>query len=339
MLFRSTDKTDTGLHLYEFDQNTLEYKLVDTNMEVKNPTYICISNDNNYAWVTGTDKEPEDSVYAFAIDKDNLRLKKISSSKAGGGRPCYITSDDKESFVVTANYNGGNISFFDINEDKTLSTSKKILNFYGSGEHPRRQKQPYLHSVVFSPDKSVMLAADLGRDYIYQLSNDVDGYLSVNDSIQLEPGSGPRHLVFSNNGDNVYVICELSGKVETLLKTGDTYEVVHYIVADKVRGESSADIHLSGDGRFLYASVRDAQDGIAIYNVDTPDGIPESIGYLVTGEHPRNFILTPNDKYLLVACRNDNVIQIYERLSDGLLEYTGKSIECPRPVCLKWIGQ
>ena len=173
-------------------------------------------------------------------------------------------------------------SFFDINEDKTLSTSKKILNFYGSGEHPHRQKQPYLHSVVFSPDKSVMLAADLGRDYIYQLSNDVDGYLSVNDSLQLEPGSGPHHLVFSNNGDNVYVICALLGQVATLFKTEETYEVVHYIVADKVRGESSADIHLSGDGRFLYASVRDAQDGIAIYNVDTPDGIPESIGYLVT---------------------------------------------------------
>jgi 6-phosphogluconolactonase (cycloisomerase 2 family) len=59
----------------------------------------------------------------------------------------------------------------------------------------------------------------------------------------------------------------------------------------------------------------------------------------LTGIHPRNFAITPNGKYVLVACRDSNCIQIFERNADtGLLTDTGKAIEIKEPMfvlCLK----
>lgn len=102
----------------------------------------------------------------------------------------------------------------------------------------------------------------------------------------------------------------------------------------------SADIHMSPDGQFLYASNRLQADGIAIFRVDAASGQLTHIGYQNTAAHPRNFAITPNGKFLLVACRDADCIEIYERNADtGLLTDTGKRIEMPRPVVVQMVKQ
>ena len=99
----------------------------------------------------------------------------------------------------------------------------------------------------------------------------------------------------------------------------------------------SADIHVSPDGRFLYASNRLQGDGIAIFSINQEDGLLMKVGYLKTGIHPRNFIITPNGKFLLCACRDSHVVQIFSIDSKtGLLNDTGLSIQKTKPVCLKF---
>ena len=80
-----------------------------------------------------------------------------------------------------------------------------------------------------------------------------------------------------------------------------------------VGAKGSADIHLSPDGKFLYASNRLQADGVAIFKVSPSDGTLTKVGYQLTGIHPRNFTITPNGKYLLVACRDTNEIQVFAR--------------------------
>ena len=156
--------------------------------------------------------------------------------------------------------------------------------------------------------------------------------------VELEPGSGPRHLCFSKDGRFAYLINELSGKVTTLFYNGQNLTPIQYIEADTLEARGSADIHLSPDGKFLYASNRLKADGIAIFSVDTQTGLLTKIGYQLTGIHPRNFIMTPDGCFLLVACRDDNLIQIFKRNKEtGLLVDTGKKIETSKPVCLKFI--
>lgn len=116
---------------------------------------------------------------------------------------------------------------------------------------------------------------------------------------------------------------------------GKTLSPVQYELADTLNAAGSGDIHLSRDGRFLYASNRLKGDGLAIFSVDPDSGLISKIGYQPTGPHPRNFLITPDDRYVLVACRDSNAIEIYARdVASGLLTPTGRKINTPHPVCL-----
>lgn len=88
----------------------------------------------------------------------------------------------------------------------------------------------------------------------------------------------------------------------------------------------------------FYASHRLQGDGISIYRVEAPTGKLTRVGYQPTGVHPRNFALTSNNRYLLVACRDSNVIEVYARDAEtGLLSHTGKDIELPKPMFVKFL--
>src|SRR5690606_7671093 len=100
--------------------------------------------------------------------------------------------------------------------------------------------------------------------------------------------------------------------------------------------EGAADIHFSPDGKFLYASNRGAANELTIFEVNTDDGRLKEIGkQSVIGEGPRNFVITLNGKYLLVANQKSDEIVVFERdLQSGQLKDTGKKIELSQPVCL-----
>ena len=132
------------------------------------------------------------------------------------------------------------------------------------------------------------------------------------------------------------MLSEISGEVRVYDLDGADLREVQTIAADSLRGEGSADIHLSPDGRHLYASNRLKADGIVHYTVDSVSGRLTRAGYQLTGVHPRNFAITPNGRWLLVACRDDNVIEIYSRdLTSGELVRQGE-IPVSKPTCVQF---
>ena len=102
----------------------------------------------------------------------------------------------------------------------------------------------------------------------------------------------------------------------------------------------SSDIHISPDGKFLYASNRSNSNSIAIYSIDKKKGTLTLIGHQsVLGKTPRNFNFDPTEKFLLVANQNSDEIVIFKRDSaTGLLTDTGNRISLGKPVCIKWIA-
>jgi 6-phosphogluconolactonase (cycloisomerase 2 family) len=118
-------------------------------------------------------------------------------------------------------------------------------------------------------------------------------------------------------------------------------EPVQYIASDTSEGsKGSADIHVTPDGKFLYASNRANTNNLAIFKINETDGKLTLVGHQPTGLHPRNFTITPNGKYVIVACQNSNLIQFFEiDKNTGLLkEDVSKQITAvDRPVCLKFI--
>ena len=110
---------------------------------------------------------------------------------------------------------------------------------------------------------------------------------------------------------------------------------VQRVQASETPTAGSADIHLSPDGKFLYASHRLKDEGVSIFSVADDTGLLKKIGFQSTAAHPRNFAITPNGRFVLVACRDSNVIEIYRRdTTTGLLAATDETIRVGKPVCV-----
>ena len=250
-------------------------------------------------------------------------------------------------FLMTADYTGGSVSVFPI-KDGRLDSLCCQLKFEGNGPVVKRQQSSHIHQLRELPEiKGVqgkyILATDLGADVIrllkvipgcdkpLQAGTPTPGYTIISGSfcplvhmtdIPCPAGSGPRHMEFSKDHKTLYCIAELSGDVLVYSiseKQGEpAFEMIQKIQADEVNAGGSADIHLHPSGKYLYTSHRLDNDGIAIFRTND-GGTLEKIGYTRTARHPRNFMITQDGRHLLVACRDDQVIQTFTIGKDGSL--------------------
>ena len=250
------------------------------------------------------------------IELASLQLP-MQESVTEGKHSCHITLLPRE--VVVADYTSGSLSLFPLDKDGNVEGAPRVLKFEGSSVHPKRQKSPHVHSSAVSPDGKLLVVIDLGTDRIYRF--DVkDGRVVVP---QLSPiaapaGSGPRLGTFSAKGNYLYVVTELSDEV-LVYRTSDFALVNRYALSSE-NPEGGSHIALSADGRYLYASLRvssaaneglcEKSDGVAIYKCMS-NGKLKRLHYQPTGGHPRHFTLTDDGKFLIVACRDSNTIEIY----------------------------
>ncbi len=338
-----TSGSSKGIYTYRFDQESGIATAL-SEAEVSNPSYLNLSADGNFVYSVSENKGDEAVVSSFSFNRENGTLRLLNQQPTHGDAPCYVITNGKQ--VVTANYGGGSITVFPLADDGSVLPSLAVIPFEGSGPDPDRQKKPYLHCVQFTPDGKHLLADDLGTDKIHNFDVDQQAdatngktFLAVGtpEAYRVAPGSGPRHLTFSPDGRYAYLINEISGTVTAFSYTDGKLEEFQTIQSDTLDAQGSADIHISPDGKFLYSSNRLQADGIAIFSRNTQDGRLTRIGQQFTGVHPRNFIITPNGKFLLVACRDSNVIQIFRRNeTTGLLTETEHEILLDKPVCIKF---
>lgn len=339
-----TSGNSKGIYTFLFDEET-GTSVAQSETEVENPSYLVPSADGEFVYAVSEFNDERAAVNAFAFDKEEGTLQLLNSQKTQGEDPCYLLTNGKN--VVTANYSGGSISVFPIGKKGELLAPSSVISFQGSGPDSVRQSMPHLHCVRITPDGKYLFADDLGTDQIHKFTlnphasaENKEDFLKEGTpaAFPVQPGSGPRHLTFSPNGKYAYLLNELSGTVIAFEYTNGNLKEIQTVAADTVNAKGSADIHISPDGKFLYASNRLEADGIAIFSIHPENGRLTKVGYQLTGIHPRNFIITPNGKYLLVACRDSNVIQVYERDSDtGLLTDIEKDIKVDSPVCLKFV--
>lgn len=337
-----------GIKLFRFNEETCAMSYVDGVKGIANPSYQNVSNDGNYIYSVGEDDEDLATVNAIQLDKEKGKLTLLNSQLVGEGAPCYIRVSPNGRFLLTANYMGGSISVFPIEKDGKIGDRPYTIRYKGHGQDSQRQEQPHLHCVEFTPDGKHLVANDLGLDCIHKYPVVGNGqkvtqsnFINTKNKkdIKLESGSGPRHICFRPDGKFAYLINELSGAVTVLSYKKELLNPIQYIQSDTVYGRGSGDIHVSPDGKFVYSSNRLKADGIAIFKVDDKNGTLSRVGYQLTGLHPRNFIITPNGRFLLVACRDSNCIQIFSRnVTTGALTEVGK-VAVSKPVCLKFISK
>ncbi|MDH4296311.1 MAG: lactonase family protein [Cyclobacteriaceae bacterium] len=332
-----------GIHVYRFNAKSGEYDAAQPVTELLNASYLAISRDrkNVYAVSEGGGG----SVNAYAFNPESGALTFMNSVPAQG--PCYVSVDNKKKVVFTGNYGGGSIVSVHLNKDGSfVEENVQTLQHKGSSIVKGRQDKPHVHSVVLSLDDRYLLVPDLGTDKVYQYRIDAmqEKALAAADVpfLPVHPGGGPRHLTFHPNGKYAYLVLELEGAVMALdYRDGKlaAKQTVSMAPPDFKGQVSGADIHVSPDGKFLYASNRGDANEIAIFSIDK-QGRLASIGrQSVFGKTPRNFVIDPTGNFLLVANQNTNEVIIFKRdKTTGQLTPTGKKIEADKPVCLKFVA-
>ncbi len=275
----------------------------------ENPSFLTISRDGNY--LLTVNETDEGTIESYKIEKDTLKF--LSKSLSGGAHPCFITVNSNGE-VLVANYTAGNIGLLKLNEQGKLSDLLDIQQHYGHGS-TERQKEPHAHSVWFDRKQNKVIAVDLGTNELWFSTIDTNQQKLVPDTpnkFQMEVGAGPRHLALHPQKEWLYVLNELNGTISFLEKKSGQYTLISNISAlpeDWSDYNTSADIHISKDGKFLYASNR-GHNSIAIYAIQS-DGNLKLIGHEPTrGDSPRNFAISPDDRFLLVANQNSNNLEI-----------------------------
>ena len=302
-----------GEHLYRCSFDGDSFTILGS-AEAANPSYALTCDGNIFA-VSETGQGS--GVYSFNGDS----FSKTAELRQTGADPCFIMIYEGK-YVMTADYSGGSISVFPIVEG-ALGPRIEQITFEGCGPVSRRQESSHIHQLKVLPGwQEYILASDLGADVIRLIKvacEESIGLCHVCD-IPCPHGSGPRHMEFSPDGKIMYCIAELSGEVlvyDIFEQDGaPAFCLIQQIQADDVNAGGSADIHIHPSGKWLYTSHRLDNDGISIFNI-MQDGTLEKTGYARTARHPRNFMITPDGDHLLVACRDDKVIQVFSIGPDG----------------------
>lgn len=308
----------------------------------ENPSFLCKSQDGKYIVAINSIKNADGAgtVESFLIDNDSLIF--LSRSSSGGANPCFV-SINEDGFVLMANYGSGNIGLVHLNENGALSELLDVQQHHGQGTTDR-QEGPHAHSVWFASPDNQIISVDLGTNELWFSELDVGAQKFVpyeQAKLSMAPGAGPRHLTFHPNKKWFYIVNELDCTV-TLVRRLDNgiYELgtsISTLPEDYKEPNFCADIHISSDGNFVYASNR-GHNSIVIYEVNQLDGSLKLIGHESTrGEWPRNFSLSPDDNYLMVANQHTNNIVSFKRNQiNGALQYID-NIEAPTPVCLLFL--
>ena len=328
-----------GIHVYTFNATTGTTVLLDSTTGVSNPSYLAVSK-NGVVYAVNEDGGGKGAVSAFRWDGKKLSF--INTQPSGGDHPCYVAIHPSGRWLAVGNYSGGNLALYALREDGSIAAADTVINHTGRSVDATRQQSPHVHATVWSPDGTALVVPDLGTDelVVYRFNEQSPAKLQPVQSMKSAPGAGPRHFIFGTNGF-AYSIEELSGTVVSFQYKERQLQQRQRISThpkNYTGAKGSADIHLSPDGRFLYATNRAAANTIASFAVQKNGRLKLLRIQSTLGVHPRNFTLDPTGRWLLVANRDSNEIVVFQRnTSTGALIDSGKRMKTLLPICVKFM--
>lgn len=332
------DKNLPGIYVYSFDHTSGSLTRLTEHAGVLNPSYLALSRTGRYLYACTESRAGQlGSVSSFEFN--NNQLKFISRQPTGAANPVYAALDKQEKWLLSGSYTGGGMAAFAINKKAEIQPAAQVRLFQDSSIRPQ-QKSAHIHSVNFSPDQQHVYLPDLGADKIrhFSFNSSLAEPLTEKTAIKTPPGSGPRHMAFQPEGRFAYCVSELSGTITAYSCQNGQLDSIQEVSLHQQPHKfySSADIHISPDGRFLYASNRGEENNIAIFSINRSSGHLSAVGYQPTGgEHPRNFIIDPSGKFLLVANEISGDIVVFRRnQKTGRLTDTGQKVQVKGPSCL-----
>ena len=334
-----------GIYAFTLDETKSTLTPLGLSVETTNASYILVHPSHKYLY--GVNEQDDGTVTAFEIDPGQpSRLHYLNHQSSRGSGPCYISTNRMGNYLFVANYNNGTVAVLPI--DLTNGQLKPFSSFdqqTGSSVDPDRQTSPHAHCILLDRKEEFALSADLGSDqiYHYQFSANNGSISRTSITKAFRPGDGPRHIIFNFDERFVYLMNEMKSEITVFRYSPimEPIQVISSIPSNFTSPNTGAEILLHPTSeRFLYASNR-GHDSIAVFSVDLELGILALIQHIsVQGQTPRNFNISPDGKYLIVANQNShNVVLFTIDQQTGKLTATGSSVQVSVPTCVKFLVQ
>ncbi len=336
------DGKAAGIYRLSMNNTSGELQQTYVQTDIHNPSFVALSPDRQFLYAVSETGGDVDSltayVYAYAVEGDSLRF--LNRQPSYSFAPCHLNVHPDGGYLMVANYVGGMIVSYPIQTNGELGDTPDTLRLQGAGPNPR-QESSHPHSISYSPDGKWVYVADLGTDKIniFRFNDQGRWWLADPPSVALSPGAGPRHLAFHPSLSIAYSINELNSTVSVfhwIAESGAFSEIEHIsTLPEDFSGDNlTADIQLSPDGKYLYASNR-GHNSLARFAVNGETGQLSFLGTTPTqGDFPRNFNISPDGEWLYVANQNtDNIVGFVIDPQTGDLT-PSLNFPLPTPVCL-----
>lgn len=335
-----TKGNSKGIYTFTLDIEARKITRVRVAAQLDNPTYLSVTNDNQYLYSV-IQQGDAGGIAAFSIDGQTRQLTQINHQLLPGAQPCHVGVDNKKHLLFSSNYHKGEVVSYPFHpENGSLHPPVSIIKHESSGPN-----KAHIHFAAVTPDEKYLAVVDLGSDALvtYELSK--EGKLTEVNQLAFHPGTGPRHLTFHPKKNLAYIMTEFSSEVIALAyhpESGHFTEIqkISTIPADFSEKNQGSAIHISSDGRFIYAGNR-GHNSIAVFSVDHETGKLAFIELVSSeGDWPRDFMLDPTETLLLASNQESDNLVLYARdPHTGRLTLIQSDVTVPSPVCIKFLHQ
>lgn len=337
------NSTSKGIYLADFNAETGQLSEPTLAAEYQNPGFLALHPTQPVLYACGQPTTPfpngSSSVAAFQIGKDQS-LKFLGEASVGGKGACHLVVDATGKTVAVANYGDGTLATVRLDDAGVPGALVSALAHQGSGPMKNRQAGPHAHGVYFDKANRFLFVPDLGIDQvvIYPFDAATSKLGEALPPLATAPGAGPRHMAFSPDEKNAYVINELDN---TMLAASyadgklTPLGTVPTLPADFTGINTTAEIAVHPNGKYVYNTNR-GHDSITVYQRDEKTGTLTVLQNIPCGgKIPRHFTIDPSGKWLLCAHQNSNTISVLALDPDsGKLSPASHTVSSPSPICL-----
>ena len=298
---------DKALHLYELNPKTgalVQRAKIDL---PGSPGAQCLSPDGNRLYVAVRNKN---SVAAFRINHAKKTLEPLGLTDIGANA-AYVATDRTGRTLLWASYSGGVVGSHSIAHNGAVE--KNALS--------RIETHRCAHAILTDASNQFAFVPHTCPNAVYQFRfNAKTGKLTQNNPLTATPAEGlePRHLAFHPKLPIVYFDDEKGDSVTAYAFNKTTGQLKAFHTASTLPKDfdgaknTCADIEITRDGKFIYASNR-GHNSIAAFAVDTKTGKLKSLGQFPTGNIPRSFNLSPDNQWLIAAGQRSHDLHTYRR--------------------------
>ena len=295
--------------------------------------FTCVTYKNSSGTIA------DGGVCSYAARAESLGLaSRVSNKGKTYIHACTNGDDETATRLFCVDYYNGEVVVANFVKRKLV----KFLSTYkleGHGVNPEKQSLPYPTYVGLTPDQQRLYVVALGLDKVLMFKIEENGSLIMDEehTLELTPGSGPKKMIFNDEGTYAYVLNELANTICVyryqdlqfeLVQTVDTYpkdeeELTSY----------AGQMKITPDGKHMYVTNR-GHDSLVLFNI-LEDGTLQYMDFADTSPNPTDIAFFEN-KWIVVCCQKGGILESYQYVPEkgGMIFETKYSYLVNEPVCI-----